>query len=246
MTRKLNQVLAVEKSIKVRTYASLTEMHKAAQVPALFQGFSKTYEPLEDGGLPQAPQTQKVQRSADEMFAEAQKSLVELFDVTATKDWGNQVAKADLVVDGEVLLKDVPATYFLFLDKQLSDLRDLVGKMTELDGATDWTKDANSGLFKSPPVLTSTTQKLQRPIVLYDATDKHPAQTQLITEDKVVGQWTTIKQSGAIPAPRKKQLLGRIQKLLDATKVALEEANSTRVEDQRTGAAVLGYIFGKE
>jgi len=79
MTKKMNQVLAVEKGVKVRTYSALTEMHKAAQVAALFQGFSKTYTPLAEDGHPQAPQTQKVQKNAEEMFAEAQKSLVDLW-----------------------------------------------------------------------------------------------------------------------------------------------------------------------
>lgn len=242
--RKLNQVLAVEKGVKTRTYAALTEMHKAAQVAALFQGFSKTYEPVEEKGLPQAPQTQKVQKNAEEMFTEARKALIDLFDITATKDWGNQLAKANLVVDGQTLLTDVPATYLLFLDKQLSDLRDIVTKTTELDPAIDWSKDPNSGLFRSPQVQTQTTQKVQRALVMYQATDKHPAQTQLITEDQVVGHWFTVKQSGALPAPRKKELLTRIQKLLDAVKVALEDANMTRVDDKQTGNAVLNYVFG--
>lgn len=243
MSRKLNQVLAVEKGVKVRTYAATTEMHKAAQVAALFQGFNKTYEPVNEAQLPQAPQSQRVQKNAEEMLAEAKKALIDLFDVTATKDWGNQIAKADLVVDGKKLLEGVPATHLLFLDKQLSDLRDLVGKMTELDPAIDWSKDPNSGLFRSPSVQTQTTQKVQEGLVLAPATDKHPAQTQLITVDRVVGHWSTVKQSGAIPAPRKKELLSRIQKLLDAVKVALEDANMTRVEDQKTGNAVLDYVF---
>ena len=243
MSKKLNQVLAVEKAVKQRTYSSLTEMHKAAQVAALFQGFSKTYDPVAEDGMTQPPQSQKVQKNAEEMFAEARKSLTELFDVTATKDWGNQQAKADLVVDGKVVLSNVPATYLLFLDKQLSNLLTLVGKCTELDPSMDWSKDPNSGLFKSSPVKSQTTQKVQEAIVKYPATDKHPAQTEMITKDVVVGHWTTIKQSGALPTPRKKELLTRIQKLLDAVKVALEDANMTRVEDQKTGDAVLGYIF---
>jgi hypothetical protein len=243
MSKRLNQVLAVEKAVKVRTYSAITEMHKAAQVAALFQGFSKTYEPINDQAIQQAPQTQKVQRDAEAMFTDAKKMLVDLFDITATKDWGNQVAKADLVVGGEKILTDVPATYLLFLDKQLSDLRTLVSSMTELDPAVDWNKDPNSGLYKSQPIQTQTTQKVQETIVLAPATDKHPAQAQLITVDRVVGHWFTVKQSGAIPAPRKKELLERIQKLLDAVKVALEEANTTRVDDRQTGNAVLGYIF---
>lgn len=244
MSKKLNQVLAVEKGVKVRTYSALTEMHKAAQVAALFQGFSKTYTPLAEDGHPQAPQTQKVQKNAEEMFAEAQKSLVDLFDITATKDWGNQLAKADIVVDGQVLLKDVPATYLLFLDKQLSDLRTLIGSTTELDGSVDWSKDPSTGLFKSQAIQTSTSQKVQKALVLHPPTDKHPAQTQLITEDQVVGHWFKVNHSGALPTPRKKELVGRVQKLLDSVKIALEDANSTRVEDQKTGDAVLGFIFG--
>lgn len=245
MSKKLNQVLAVEKAVKVRTYSATNEMHKALQTAALFQGFSKTYEPVNAEGMQRQPETQKVQRNAEEVFAEAQKLLVDLFDVTATKDWGNQSAKADLKLeDGTVILKDVPATHFLFLDKQLSDLRDMVSKCTELDSATDWTKDANSGLFKSPVIQTQTTAKVQRGLVLAPATEKHPAQTQLITEDQVIGHWFTVKQSGALPAPRKKELLARIQKMLDAVKVGLEEANMTRVDDVKTGNAVLNYIFG--
>jgi hypothetical protein len=244
MSKKLNQILAVEKGVKVRTYSALTEMHKAAQVAALFNGHSKTYEPVDDNGPKQAPQSQKVQKSAEEMFAEAQRSLVDLFDITATKDWGNQTAKADLVVDGKVLLAGVPAPYLLFLDKQLSDLRTLIGSTVELDGAVDWAKDPSTGLFRSPQVQTQTTAKVQKALVLHPPTDKHPAQTQLITEDQVIGHWFTVKQSGALPTPRKKELLGRVQKLLDAVKVSLEDANMTRVDDQKTGDAVLGYIFG--
>lgn len=243
MSRKLNQVLAVEKGVKQRTYATTTELHKVGQQPALFNGFSKSYRPLEDGGIAQPPQSQKVAFNADDIFGTVQKGLAELFDVTATKDWGNQSAKADIVVDGQTILTGVPATYLLFLDKQLSDLRDLIGKMAELDPAVDWSRDPSSGLYRSAEVKSHTTAKVQKPIVLYDATDKHPAQTQLITQDVIVGEWTTVKQSGALPATRKKLLLERVQKLLDAVKVSLEEANMTKVEDQKTGNAVLGYIF---
>ncbi len=244
MAKKLNQILAVEKGVKVRTYSALTEMHKAAQANALFQGFSKTYTPVAEDGHPQAPQTQKVQKNAEEMFAEAQRVLTDLFDVTATKDWANQTARADLIIDGKVILSGVPATYLLFLDKQLSDLRTLIGSTTELDGSVDWSKDPSTGLFKSPAIQTSTSQKVQKALVLHPPTDKHPAQTQLITEDQVVGHWLNVKQSGALPTPRKKELLGRVQKLLDAVKESLEVANMTPAVDQKTGEAVLGYIFG--
>jgi hypothetical protein len=85
---------------------------------------------------------------------------------------------------------------------------------------------------------------VQRPITLYEATKEHPAQTQLITEDVIAGAWITIKYSGAIPAPRKKQLLGRIEKLSNAVKFAREQANAAEATDKKLGKEVFDFLFG--
>jgi hypothetical protein len=179
------------------------------------------------------------------VFEQLVKGMTELFDVTATKDWANCSAKADIVVDGRVLVEGAPAPFLLFLEKQLADLSTFVGKMVELDPASDWNVDPTSGLFKTEPSATQRTKKVQRPIVLYDATEHHPAQTQLITEDVVVGQWVTVKFSGALPAPRKKALLARIEKLAHAVKFAREQANASDVVERKVGNTVLDYLFAK-
>ncbi len=83
-----------------------------------------------------------------------------------------------------------------------------VDKMVELDQGEAWTLDENAGLFRSEPVKQHRTKKLQRPIVKYEATEHHPAQTELITDDVVIGHWTTVKFSGALPRPAKKRMLG--------------------------------------
>lgn len=80
--------------------------------------------------------------------------------------------------------------------------------------------------------------------VLYDATEHHPAQTQMITDDMVIGHWTTVKFSGALPRPVKKRMLDRIGTLQDAAKFARVQANSMEAKDQRVGAKVLRYVFG--
>lgn len=245
MSKKLNQTLAIEKGIKQKVYQMITDFHKIAQKPELLNGFKKNYTATEETGQQMPPQEQRVQYTATEIFNEAKKGLAELFDVTATKDYGNQSAKADVEVDGKVLLKGAPATYLLFLDKQLTDLKKFVEKFSELDSSVDWQLDpTNEQLYKSQPVGTVRTEKRQKPLVLYQATDKHPAQTQLITEDVTVGTWETIRFSGAIPANRKRQLLERIEKLTRAVKQALEQANMQDVEAQKAGDQLLGYIFG--
>ncbi len=241
---KLNQILAIEKGIKTRVYADFTELHQATQKPALMNGFHKAYQPRDEDGETYPPESQKVQHNAAEVLERVAAGLTELFDITAIKDYANCAARADVVVDGRPLIKDVPATYLLFLEKQLSDLHTFVAKMAELDAGSDWNVDPGTGLFKTEPTATQRTKKLQRPIVLYDATEHHPAQTQLITEDVIAGQWVTIKYSGAIPAPRKKQLLGRIEKLTNAVKFAREQANAVETTEQKVGRHVFDYLFG--
>lgn len=240
---KLNQVLAIEKGIKTRVYAEFTELHQATQKPALMNGFHKSYQPRDEDGETYPSESLKVQHNAGEVMERVAKSLTELFDVTATKDWTNCVARADVVVDGRTLLTAVPATYLLFLEKQLGDLTTFVAKMAELDPGSDWSVDPGTGLFKTEPTATQRTRKVQRAIVLYDATEHHPAQTQLITEDVVAGSWTTIKYSGAIPAPRKKVLLARIEKLSNAVKFAREQANAAEAAEQKPGKEVFDFLF---
>ena len=242
---KLNQILAIEKGIKTRVYAEFTELHNATQKPALMNGFHKAYQPRDEEGETYPAESQKVQHSASEVLDRVAGSLAELFDITATKDWANCTARADVIVDGRALVKDVPATYLLFLEKQLSDLHTFVGKMSELDPGSDWSVDPGTGLYKTDATLTQRTKKVQRPITLYEATKEHPAQTQLITEDVVAGTWVTTKFSGAIPAPRKKQLLARIERLSNAVKFAREQANAAEAADKKLGKEVFDFLFGQ-
>jgi hypothetical protein len=240
---KLNQILAIEKGIKTRVYAEFTELHQATQKPTLMNGFHKSYQPRDEDGETYPSESQKVQHNANDVLDRVARSLTELFDITATKDWANCAARADVVIEGKTLLEGVPATYLLFLEKQLTDLSTFVSKMAELDAGSDWNVDPGTGLFKTDPTATQRTKKVQRPIVLYDATEHHPAQTQLITEDVVAGQWTTIKYSGAIPAPRKKQLLARIEKLSNSVKYAREQANAAEAPDKKLAREVFEFLF---
>ena len=243
MAQKLNQVVAVEKGVKSRVYGEITEMHKASQKPDLFNGFVKTYRKRDEEGEDYPQERKKVQFEAEAVLAQAAKLLTEILDVTAAKDYANCFAKANVEVDGQVLVKDAPATYLLFLEKQLSDLHAFVDKMPALDETDDWARDENSGLFKTAPIATQRTKKVQRALVLYPATVEHPAQTSMITEDVVVGYWDTIKQSGALPVPRKQVLLERIEKLSRAVKFAREQANAVEAEEKQIGGAVFKYLL---
>jgi hypothetical protein len=240
---QLNQVLAIVKGRKTVLNAEISELHHATQKPPLVNGHHKVFIPKEEDGETFPDDVHHVQHRTKEVIEQVSERLAQVLDVTATRDWANCQARADVVLDGETFLEQVPVTYLIFLEKELHDQHTFVQKMVELDPGEVWQLDANSGLFRSEPVKTHKTKKLQRAIVKYDATEHHPAQTEMITDDVVIGHWTTTKFSGAIPRPTKKALLERISRLEDAVKFARVQANSMEAPEQKIGRKVLDFIF---
>ncbi len=240
---KLNQVIAIEKGTKSRALQELTEAHQTLQKPALLAGISRTYRPKDEEGEQFPPEATRVQIKAEDIIRKTSDELIKLFDVVATKDWANCTAKADVVVNGTTLLSQVPATYLLFLEKQLVDLHTFIKKLPVLDASEFWTFDPSANSWATEPIQTTKTKKIPRNHVKAEATEKHPAQVEVYYEDVLVGNWRTIKFSGALPAQRVNELLNRVEKLQEAVKFAREEANSLEVKEQKIGASVLNYLF---
>jgi hypothetical protein len=240
---KLNQIIAVEKGIKSGSLRDLTDAHHGLQKAALLAGLSRVYQPKDEEGEQLPPESTRVQIKADEVLRKTAAIMTRLFDVTATKDWANCTAKADITVDGRTILRDVPVSYLLFLEKQLTDLHTFVKKLPILDAAEAWTFDDSADCWKTEPVRTNRSKKVPRNHVKAEATEKHPAQVEVYYEDIAVGHWTTVKFSGALPAKQVNELLDRVERLQRAVKFAREEANGAEVTDQHTGDAVFRYLF---
>jgi hypothetical protein len=243
---KLNQIIAVVNGKKTRCQKTLTEVYKQLQKPTLFEGISRTYQPLDEEGETQPPEKKNVQYKCKQAIAEGRAALVELLDVTATQDWANCAAKADVKVDGQTVLAQVPVTHLLFLEKQLVDLHTFVGQLPTLDPADTWRWDENSDCYATEPAVSNRTKKVPRSHVLYEATEEHPAQVQMYHEDVKVGEWRTIKFSSAMAAQEKNLLLERIRQLQEAVKFAREEANNRDVEDVKIGNKVFDFVFGAQ
>jgi hypothetical protein len=241
---KLNQIIAFEKGTKSRTLAELTQAYHDLQKAPLLSGIARTYKPKDDEGEVLPPESTKVQVRADEVVSRTVEALTKLFDVTASKDWANLHAKADVSVDGTVLVRDVPVTYLLFLEKQLTDFHTFVKKLPVLDPSETWVRDGSTDTWATEPVSTLKTKKVPRNHVKAEATEKHPAQVEVYYEDVVVGTWRTVKFSGALPAARQNELLERVEKLQEAVKFAREEANAAEAKDVKTGEKVFRWILG--
>ena len=241
---KLNQVNAIVTSRKNETEKEVTEIYKVVQKPQLFEGRERTYRPHDaENGQKLPAESQKVQQRTDVLVKQALTKWNEVWSLVLTQDSGNQKANADIVVDDAVVMKAVPITSLLYLDKQVNDLETFVSKLPTPDQSQEWEHDANSGLLRSKATESVRTSKEATVLVKYPATKEHPAQTELIHKDIPVGTWTQILYSGCIPADKRDQLLVKIRKLQDAIKVAKEQANMIEVE-RKSALPILQYVFG--
>jgi vacuolar-type H+-ATPase subunit I/STV1 len=240
---KLNQIVAVEQGVKSKARDAITALYHKAQKSALFSGINRTYKPKDEEGDQLPSESTKVQVTVPDLLNEAEDALTKLFNVTAIKEYSNAHASADLKVDGQTLLTDVPVPYLLFLEKQLVDLRTFITKLPTLDQASEWVYDGNNDIYKTTPVQTVRTKKVPRNWVKAEATDKHPAQVEIFHEDVIVGTWTKVDTSGAIPVTRRNELLERVDKLIQAVKFAREEANQYEVTDEDAAGPIFRYLF---
>lgn len=168
-------------------------------------------------------------------------------NVLVAKDQANRLAKADLIVDGEVLAQDVPGTVLLTLEQKLKSIRDLLDAAPTLDPSIDWSVDVNSaieGVFRSPEVITVKTQKEPEYVTVSPATDKHAAQVVSREKTSNIGKYTDVSFSANMPVVTKASMLDRVDRLIRACKSARQRANIQEVTTSTLGDSLMRYVLG--
>ena len=242
-TQKLVQVIAIERPAAKKAGEGITALYQVGQKAGLFIGQDKVYEKVNDAGDELPSEGKIVELTTRGVLKGVARDLTDIFDITAAKDYANCNAKADVVVDGKTLIEGAPATYLIFLEKYLVNVRTIVSKLPTLSTDEDWKEDDGTLLHKSKTKTTYRTHKVQDKLVLLEPTDKHPGQAQVITKDVAVGTWETTLLSGAMPVPTKEKILDRIEVLMRAVKFAREHANTVEAPEKSVGKPVFDYLF---
>lgn len=170
--------------------------------------------------------------------------FVEEIDIVATIDRANQTAKADLVVDGKTIAKDLPVATLMSIEARLQAARAMIINAPTLQEGIAWEADLTKGrgvYITKHPIVRKKTEKTIVPVTLAPATDKHPAQVTTVNKDLPVATITELQESGRTTSARKAELLDNIQKYEDACKTARQKANETPAPDFNIG----DLIFNK-
>jgi hypothetical protein len=246
---KLCEVIAVEKGLQGTCQKILEEATKTLKdKEAHFVGFHKRYEPFAE--------EEKTTESIDEhkaMDTTVRAKLLYMFesfvnyvDAVAQKEATNQVAKADLVVDGIIILEKVPATSLLTLETQLTAIRGVFEQIPTLPPGIDFEKDPQHGTDVWKRVhddVTFRTRKEPKSKVLYDATKEHPAQIEKWSENVNIGKYITTFWYGMLSPSEKSEMLAKIDKLIRSTKQARQRANTTEVVHTNIGQKLVDYLM---
>lgn len=245
---KLHELLAVESSLenqanKVRNDLATTFEKKRH----LFEEKKIVFTPSGESGQSVVESQLDLQSTVTKELKWITTHLAKALDASYQVAETNTAARADVVLeDGAILLKDVPATALLELEKRLTEIAALVNAIPTLDPAKGFTVDTarGTGIYQARSVTKTRTRKEKKVFVKYEATKEHPAQTELLDQDVVVGTVQEQEWSGLITPAQKAEYLARVETVARAIKQARSRANDAEVDRSKViGSKILSYIF---
>lgn len=248
---KLHQLLAVEPDIKgleekVRKEAIKTFKDKTSHFDGLVQEFKSN----EENGTDVIDEQKHVVTTVSSKLKYTQKSIIKLLDFTYQKELANTNAKADLVIENKegdptIIAKDIPATVLLNFESRLKDIRSIYDAIPTCDPSKVWKENpSETDQYITDIEKKFRTRKTPKVIVKYEATKEHPAQTELINVDNIIGEIQITHKSGRMTPADKSKLLEKIDTLIQATKQARQRANDVEVDAVKIGKEIFNYIHG--
>ena len=248
---KIHELIAVEKDVKGTVNKVSSETRKTfTSRQDHFEEHSKEYQALKDDDHELLDNEFKAMvTTVPEKLAYFEHHMQRMFDIIIQKELSNASATADIILtkdDGTkvVLFVNAPVAAIVQMGNLMESIRTQVyDVIPTLDPKKQWTPEGNrDDVYVTPDIRRTRTKKVQVPIELSPATDRHPAQVQLVTEDVTTGHWVQKYWSGAISSADKSRILKRTDEIIAALKKAKTRANDADVVESHIGARLMQYI----
>lgn len=249
---QLHELIAVEKDVKGTAEKIITETHKTfTDRKDHFTEMFKTYSPIN----PEDPEklegeTKPMVTTVSDKLSHFEKMIKRLFDVIIQKEATNAIASADIIVEDDngnetVIGKNVPVSALVQYENLFERIRaEVYNNIPTLDPSVKWLAPDSSrpGVYSTAETTRTRTRKGKKVIQLAPATDKFPAQTQLIDADEPAGYWKQIDRSGMLSPGEKSKLLDKYTRLIEGIKKARARANTTPVVSVKIANDLFNFI----
>jgi hypothetical protein len=171
--------------------------------------------------------------------------LTPALDLSAAKDWANCHATADVIVGDETILRDVPVTYLLWLEHQLTEVLGFFRALQVNDPAKDWVWDPEDQSWRTrEPEVRPSVEKGLKSLMLVEPTQYQAGQAQAVPDEHRTGVWKITKFSGAVSRERKARLVENAEALLGALRQARERANHAAAPPVSVGREAFAFLLG--
>lgn len=244
---KLHENLAVEKSLEQTAKKLTAESIKTLGKENLFSGALREFKMFDSEQQHQnVDELQELSTTVNENIEYVVPHIAKWYDSVLQKDLTNQLAMADIVVDGTTIVADVPATFLLGMETKLNELRKLYESIPTLAPGIVWVTDesnAKAGVFTTPnQVKQFKTEKVIDFQVVVEPTEFHPAQIKEVSKVVNIGEFLTTRWSGMMTPVEKARRLDKLDTLLVAIRKARQRANDTKLVDRKVGQVLLDFI----
>jgi hypothetical protein len=246
---KLHELLAVESNLRGQAEATRTDLQNTFEKKRThFSEIVTTFHPFAEGQEDKVESRMSIQTAVGKELVWISEKLSKAIDAGHQISVANTTAKADVVLEnGTVLLKDVPATSLLELEKRVKEVQQLVSTIPTLDPAKGFEPDSarGEGIFRARDVEKPRTEKQFKFVVMTPATDKHPAQIEKMFIDTPIGNLVQQEWSSLVTVAAKGDMLDRVESLLRAVRKARARANEIEVDVKLNvvGGKILDYVF---
>lgn len=247
---KLHELLAIEGNLETQASKCRADLLNTFEKKThLFQEKRIVFTPLEEHAAQVVESQSDLQTTVSKELSWIQAHIIKALDASYQVAEANTNARADVILEddaGTVILKDVPATALLELEKRVAEIQSLISGIPTLDPAKGFSADSQrgAGVYKAREVVKNRTKKMPKVLVKAEATKEHPAQTEVYSEDIAIGRIQEQEWSGLISPAEKSALLNRVEILGRAVRRARSRANEVDVDPSaKIGAKMLKYIF---
>lgn len=244
MSNKLHEILALEQDRKNKANQNIGESVKTfTKNASSFDGMIKKYIPLEEFSEQIPDESKEMVSTVKKTLKSTLEPVIVAIDATLSKEETNSsgVAQAELIV-GEKNFGTFSATSLLALEAHLLKVLELYKAIPTLDTSTKWNFDEQNDFYRTEGEVKFRNIKRPQVIVKYEATEKHPAQTEIMNVDYQVGKYETTQFSGKITPLQKSNLIARIEKIIEGVKIARTKANNVEVKETKIASDIFDYI----
>jgi hypothetical protein len=246
---KLHEVLAVEGDLRSTAGTVIKEAEGTFDKrPAHFLQIETRTEHFAEGDRTRdSSEHKKIETTVADKLAYVGEMVRRYYDCYLQKESANQQARANVEVDGKAFLSDVPVVVLLGMEQRLKELRDMYEKIPTLQPGPTWVPEPSMGVgvYRSQhDDVRFVTKKTKEPVIMYPATDKHPAQVQVLDTDVPIARRITTNWSGMLSVYDKSMLLDRIDTLIQAFKRARMRANEVEAPSREMGEKIFEFLHG--